>query len=215
MLVRYGYKRGTGKLRHLDLTGCENITDLTLHSLAGIGIPPSDELSPAPAPNNRVTWRAAGLCSRNCCMGAVKMGISDVDKIVMKPSSLHDGKIIVQKDPSLTDLAFLCDLECWQTFGQQCGNEGKGKKILISQECGTKKDTSSCCSTIWRKKDKGQTAKQGTVCCESSCVQNSSGSCDLNQTCNPAEGDSITHALHSLTFLSLNSCFKITDEGLR
>nr|KAG5708460.1 hypothetical protein BaRGS_026187 [Batillaria attramentaria] len=240
----YGLKGQVGHLEHLDLTGCENVTDATLHSLTCYSAHCQD---PLPASTSGIT------CPQD---GSSTPPVSDHDSVISDrlPSSERLVPIVhpvislspppvsensgpshsefhlsfleseaLIEDPTFTDLSALelCDLDCLAR--NICNQRSEGEN-----------STRGCCQTrdifgSKEGKDRNSTGKTPKRLDSGEAdVRNvpKTGCCSGGEGCEGADGDgerelsvmssaTLPHSLHGLRFLSLNGCFRVQDSGLR
>ena len=197
-------KGGTCQLERLDLSACENITDLTLHSLAGS----HPTRAQGPRFDGAVSCRGRGKGS--CAVPSVMVDFSvsehDCDYASLGKDSLID------QDPSLTDLPLeLCNLDCMDICLERAPVSGVRKADSGGPGNGYAADIfSSCC--VKRTCSSSESGEARTGCC-------GKGGVELRSCCEQRAGKKASvegpHALHRLTHLSLNGCFRISDDGLR
>ncbi|KAK7102063.1 F-box/LRR-repeat protein 5-like [Littorina saxatilis] len=196
----YGMKGGTGRLQHLDLSSCENITDNTLRSLAGSQTSTND-----PVNTPRLSCKGKNNIGTTFVELSRSHGTGDADYALQETDSVIGQDLCYTNlDPFFTDLPpELCEFDCLGV-GQETASRRSD-----SGGNNTPSAAPSCCSV------------KRTRCCSSGGVEGGetkSGYCGSNVG---DDGDKRTdsgdkpHALHGLTHLSLNSCYRITDEGLR
>ena len=188
-------KGGPRKLKHLDLSGCENITDSTLHSLAG---------------NHQPSTTESRQSSVGCCGGR---GNQPNPTTIILPSSpdrcVLENNPVIERDPSLTDLPLeLCSFDCLNISIEGVPAGSLGNSRSCSQSCRQTTDIVSCCSVK-------------RTCCSSSNEENrdsKTGCCGQGRVeqegCEEGKGGE-TNALRKLNHLSLNSCYRVTDDGMR
>ena len=201
-------KGGLCQLENLDLSACENITDVTLHSLAG-------NSQPAATSGPR-------LDNGPFCQGRARLSVPSVTVEVLVSQSDYGPFLqeveepLIDRDPSFTDLPLeLCSLDCLDICLDQAlvgggGGGGLGKPYGsfpygttdIFSYCSLKK---TCCGS--------ESGDSKTSCCggdggeRTSCGQRQEGVVEAS--------NEKPHALHTLTHLSLNGCFRISDDGMR
>ncbi|KAL8575501.1 hypothetical protein ACOMHN_013052 [Nucella lapillus] len=189
----YGLKGSPCKLKHLDLSGCENITDSTLHSLAGNRQCADDP----PPPPSQIPCRGKG--SHSVPPTLVTLTINDRD------GPLLDNESVIVSDVPYTEVPLeLChlDFDVVRQPPALCtslsGGGGDPNPVFC---CSVNR---TCCGRerrdlrvgVWG----GETNQPGGV---------------VERSGEPEAGEETLHALHRLTHLSLNSCYRITDHGLR
>eukprot|EP00058_Branchiostoma_floridae_P017295 XP_002602783.1 hypothetical protein BRAFLDRAFT_115491 [Branchiostoma floridae] len=185
-------KRGAGrKLRHLDLSGCVNITDLTLVRLSnGLGRLTSDSPSVSRSPDNKKRKEASKyICcdfsnaeDNMCCIG------TDYESSNPTLAPCHTGC-----SQSSTQFE---DIECCQGFSERtCDSEYRAPYQR------------TCCGTEQRSSSPPNNDIASRTCC-------------MTNNCSPNNGDvdkdfdEAEEVTRGLAYLGLSGCYQITDEGL-
>ncbi|XP_076448172.1 F-box/LRR-repeat protein 5-like [Babylonia areolata] len=220
----YGLKGGSCRLERLDLSGCENITDSTLHSLAGNHHTPSNHTHLPPlSSTTHLPCRGKGKGHSTPTTTLVALSVNN-DEENVDGSGGGSLPVIEEADASYTDVPVeLCHLDCGDLRG--CSVPDLAQSMLLEvvggpglvpccsvnrgtccsrQEGGPAGNRDWCCGSEGRRGGGGDHRQEGRKEVE----EEEKGGKEEKEEEEP-------HALHGLTYLSLNGCYGITDLGLR
>ncbi|XP_072176393.1 F-box/LRR-repeat protein 5-like [Diadema setosum] len=187
-------KHGSGcKLRHLDLSGCTNISDLTLKRLASI----LQEKAPVQAETKRFV---------PCTHAKSRVAKDETQASYFEHVSDKNGRPLYRCSPKKTEK------ECSGRFAFH--NENDRKDIHRTAHCLGHKSSANDSSRIHPIPDNSPRTRG---CSGSSCTDSNKGS-----SCHGNQDDVVNNRVtkdgcyeRNLEFLSLSGCYRITDSGLR